>query len=78
MAYTKDPKVLVFTDWYLPGYKAGGPIRSLSNLVYRLDLDWSVVTSNRDHAAVEPYPNIEPNVWIHGTKGERVIYLDKP
>ena len=68
-------KILVFTDWYLPGYKAGGPIRSVANLVRRLDLDWSVVTSNTDHNEIEPYPDIEPNKWMHGSQNERVIYL---
>ena len=26
-------KILVFVDWYLPGFKAGGPIRSCANLI---------------------------------------------
>ncbi|CAN5434615.1 hypothetical protein BH10BAC1_BH10BAC1_14720 [soil metagenome] len=26
-------KVLIFIDWYLPGYKAGGPRQSVANLV---------------------------------------------
>ena len=30
------PRVLVFIDWYAPGYKAGGPVRSLVNLVDHL------------------------------------------
>ena len=29
-------RMLVITGYYLPGYKAGGPIRTLSNLVERL------------------------------------------
>lgn len=73
---SRKAKVLVFVDWYLPGYKAGGPIRSVANLVERLDLDFSVVTSDRDHHTVHPYPGIKPNTWIHGTHQERVIYLD--
>lgn len=68
-------KILVFTDWYLPGYKAGGPIRSIANLVRRLDLDWSVVTSDTDHNESTPYPDIEPNKWMHGSQNERVIHL---
>ena len=39
-------KILVFIDWYLPGYRAGGPIQSIANLVNHLDdeLDISIVT----------------------------------
>jgi hypothetical protein len=29
-------KVLVFIDWYLPGYKAGGPIQSVANIISQL------------------------------------------
>jgi len=30
---SKDKKkILVFIDWYLPGYKAGGPVRSMANI----------------------------------------------
>ena len=29
-------KLLVFTDWYLPAYKAGGPVRSIANIVAHL------------------------------------------
>jgi hypothetical protein len=27
------PKVLCFVDYYLPGYKAGGPTRTIINMV---------------------------------------------
>jgi hypothetical protein len=29
-------KILVFVDWYLPGYKAGGQIRSVASMVGHL------------------------------------------
>ena len=28
--------ILIFADYYLPGFKAGGPIKTLSNLVDQL------------------------------------------
>ena len=36
MNLSMKPKVLVFTDWYLPGFNAGGPIRSVSNMIKKL------------------------------------------
>lgn len=53
-------------DWFLPGYKAGGPIRSVSNMVRVLseDVDFYIVTRNTDLSDDEPYKNIEPNKWL--------------
>lgn len=71
------PKILIFTDWYEPGFQAGGPIRSLVNLVQKLPFDFWVVTSNQDHNAPAPYKDIEPNIWTRRLHGEQVIYLDR-
>ena len=47
------PQVLVFIDWYKPYYKAGGPVRSMVNLVEHLSdrIDFHIVTSDRDYMA---------------------------
>lgn len=71
----KKKKVLVFVDWYLPGYKAGGPIRSVANIVKRLDLEFSIVTSNKDHDTEDAYSEVPTNIWVHGKFNERVLYL---
>ena len=70
------PKVLVFIDWYLPGYKAGGPVRSMANLVDHLrgHVDLHIVTTNRDYTEQAPYPNIAPDVWTTLPGGEKVWY----
>jgi glycosyltransferase involved in cell wall biosynthesis len=72
------PHILIFVDWYVPGYKAGGPIRSVSNMVSVLknDFDFSIVTSNCDFGELVPYAGIEPDVWIE-QDGARVMYLSK-
>ncbi|HKM53053.1 MAG TPA: hypothetical protein VJY33_06540 [Isosphaeraceae bacterium] len=36
----KPPRILTLVDFYLPAYKAGGPLRSLSNLVERLSVEF--------------------------------------
>ncbi|TQI71936.1 glycosyltransferase involved in cell wall biosynthesis [Gramella sp. Hel_I_59] len=71
-------KILIFIDWFLPGYKAGGPIQSVVNLINHLGhaYDFDVVTSNKDLGEVAAYPNITFNEWIE-RENCRVIYLDE-
>lgn len=69
------PKVLIFSDWYLPGYKAGGPISSVANLVSHLgsDIQFKIVCSDRDYIDREPY-DLPVNKWIN--RGlEDVMYI---
>ena len=53
-------------DWFLPGYKAGGPIRSVANMVRELseDFDFYIVTRNTDLSDHKPYKDVEPNKWL--------------
>ena len=59
-------RVMIFIDWFLPGYKAGGPIRSVANLVEALheEYDFSIVTTDRDLGDEEGYEGIESDTWI--------------
>ncbi|MBL4658712.1 MAG: glycosyltransferase [Flavobacteriales bacterium] len=59
-------KVLVLIDWYLPGYKAGGPIQSLANLVDQLksDFNFSIITRDTDYQEQAPYANLVADQWI--------------
>jgi glycosyltransferase involved in cell wall biosynthesis len=70
-------RLLLFTDWFPPGYRAGGPIRSTANLVAALrhDCDISVVTSDRDFGCNNPYADLSANVWLPYLDSSRVIYL---
>ncbi len=76
MTFTKK-KILVFSDWFLPGFKAGGPIRSLANLVNSLDHEFFIVTRITDHHSSEPYPNIPSNTWVDISSSLHVYYLDE-
>lgn len=62
----------------MPGYKAGGPIQSITNFVnhFGSEFEISIVTSNKDLGESEPYENIEFNKWVVNEK-YRVIYLDQ-
>ncbi|MCW5898471.1 MAG: glycosyltransferase family 4 protein [Flavobacteriales bacterium] len=70
------PQVLVFIDWYKPFYKAGGPVRSLVNLVDHLhgDVDFHIVTGDRDYTATTSPAELPKDRWTVQDKGERVWY----
>lgn len=57
------PKIAVLIDWYLPGTKAGGPVRSVYSLVNLLKdyFDFYIITTNFDLGNVAPYKDIEAN-----------------
>ena len=71
----RRPLVLVAIDWYLPAYRAGGPVRSVANLVNALgdDVDFRIVTGDRDLGASEPLP-VEMNTWESFGKAQ-VLHL---
>ncbi|MCX7858380.1 MAG: glycosyltransferase [Deltaproteobacteria bacterium] len=61
----RNIEILTFLRYYLPGYKSGGPIRTLANMVQTLsnELCFYIVTSDRDFGDKNPYKNIEPHRW---------------
>lgn len=65
-------------DWYKPGFKAGGPIRSISNLVDQLheEFDFHIVTSNCDYLENIPYQTIKTDDW-NNIDNAKVFYLSK-
>ena len=69
-------RVLVLADYYLPGFKAGGPIRSLANMVDRLgdEFAFKIVTRDRDAGDQRPCGGTVPNAWQPIGKA-RVLYL---
>lgn len=72
----KKLSVLLFTRYYAPGYRAGGPIRALVNLVEQLgdEFTFNVVTTDRDSGDTVPYPGVLPNAWDKVGKA-KVCYL---
>lgn len=71
-------RILIFADYYLPGYKAGGPIQSISNIVELLGdkYEFNVVTGDRDWSECEDYKNININCWNDVGKA-KVYYLSQ-
>jgi glycosyltransferase involved in cell wall biosynthesis len=78
MSQTKK-KVLIFIDWFLPGIKAGGPIKSVSAIVNQLssEFDFYVLTTDTDFGEQQPYQGIESNKWIDYKSKAKVCYLSK-
>lgn len=74
---TEKKRILVCIDWYEPGFKAGGPIRSVANMVNALknDYEFYILTSAYDLGETEPYPGVELNQW-HDQNGVFVKYMD--
>jgi glycosyltransferase involved in cell wall biosynthesis len=70
-------KILVFIDWFLPGTKAGGPVRSCVNMIEQLqnEYDFSVVTRDTDYTESNPYAAVKSNQWNVLPDGKRVYYI---
>lgn len=72
---TAGKTILVLHDHYLPGYKAGGTLRAIANMVDALgdEFQFRILTSDRDHTQTTPYPHVIPNVWTDVGSAE-VLY----
>ncbi|HEY6159959.1 MAG TPA: glycosyltransferase family 4 protein [Bacteroidia bacterium] len=72
-------KILVFIDWFRPGFRAGGPVQSCVNLIDHLksEFDFSVITSDTDYMEDKPYAGIKSDEWIVREDGVRVYYFSK-
>jgi glycosyltransferase involved in cell wall biosynthesis len=73
----KKPIVLIICNYYLPGYKSGGGLRTLVHMVERFQdrFDFRIIT--RDHDGDEiPYPSVKINDWNLNDKTQ-VFYLPK-
>lgn len=69
-------KILLFADWYEPGYRAGGPIRSCVNFSghMRTEYEVYVFTSDRDLGSTGPYEGIRRDEWQQKEEGLHVYY----
>ena len=69
-------RILVLSSGYLPGYKAGGPIRSVSGMIdsFGDEFEFRVITRDRDLGEKKPYSGITPGTWLPVGKA-KVMYL---
>src|SRR3982751_134537 len=79
MSENKKPKILIFCDYYLPGYKSGGGMRTIVNMVDRLadKFDFWIITRDHDGKLDKtPYTTVKINEWNDVQKA-KVFYLSK-
>lgn len=69
-------KILVFVNNYLPSYKSGGPVRSLSNLIACMPdyMMFHVACSDRDAGDTLPFSHVN-NHGFNCYNGDSVLYL---
>lgn len=62
---TEKQRLFILYDWFYPGFKAGGPIQSLTNLTVALTayFDIYVLTGAKDLHSKEFYEGVEINNW---------------
>jgi len=72
------PLILTFVACYLPGYKHGGPIRTIANMVEHLgnELDFRIVAADRDALDTKPYPDVSVDAW--NEVGNAQVYYCSP
>lgn len=70
--------VLVLVEYYLPGFKGGGPTRSVENLVSMLgeEFHFGIVTMDRDLGNNLPYPDVAAHIW--GRVGLADVFYMRP
>jgi glycosyltransferase involved in cell wall biosynthesis len=70
-----SPKIFIVADWYLPGYKAGGIVTAVANVVEFIGdaFDLFVFTRDSDLTSACRYPGIRQNEWTEVGKA-RVLY----
>ena len=70
--------VLITIPWFLPAYKAGGPIRSIANLVDRFDegIEYRIFCGDTDLDGIE-LTGIEKGKWLPFNKNTQVWYAEK-
>jgi len=71
------PKVLIICNYFLPGYKAGGGLRTVVHTVerFRDRFDFHVINFDHDGDNV-PYTSVKINEW-NQIAGAQVYYLSK-
>ena len=79
MGLNKKKAIIILTEWYLPGRKAGGPVKSIESLVWEMKdyFDFYILTTNTDLGELTPYKNIQIDQWISQNDGSKIYYLDK-
>jgi glycosyltransferase involved in cell wall biosynthesis len=74
----KNKTIFIFTDYFLPGCQAGGPVTSMANLVTLLEEEFNlvIITRNKDLGIDEVYKDTRFDV-LTKYKNFNIIYLSE-
>ena len=74
----KNKTIFIFTDYFLPGCQAGGPVTSMANLVTLLEEEFNlvIITRNKDLGIDEVYTDTKFDV-LTKYKNFNIIYLSE-
>jgi glycosyltransferase involved in cell wall biosynthesis len=72
-------RIAILIDWYLPGYRAGGPIQSVHHLVQALRDEYAffILTTDHDHGSAAPYGEVSSDRWVRRPDGSQVYYFSE-
>tara|TARA_Y100001954_G_scaffold24333_1_gene22173 strand:- start:10676 stop:11830 length:1155 start_codon:yes stop_codon:yes gene_type:complete len=73
----KKKKILISIDWFLPGTKSGGPVRSYANIIahFKNEYDFYIITRDTDYCEVIPYTSIESDAWNRYNQNTQIYYI---
>jgi glycosyltransferase involved in cell wall biosynthesis len=70
-------RVMALVDYYLPGFKGGGPAHSVHRMITRFSdrIEFFVFTHDHDLGDRAPYPGVSAGTWTP-RDGARIFYAD--
>ena len=68
--------IALMIDYYSPGFKAGGPITTIKNMLRHLggEFEFRIITRCHDLGDEETYSDIDKNSWMN-IDGDKIYYL---
>lgn len=74
----KDSQVLILIPHYWPGFRWGGPVKSVRNLVAAIGdkIVMKIFTADREFGGEEPYANVIIDQWVKS--GKSYIFYASP
>ena len=63
--YMCKKDVVVLIEYYLPGFKSGGPLRTIDSIVKTChdDFNFKIITKDRDSGDLLPYHSVNLDDW---------------
>lgn len=76
--FEEKKKVVCVLDYFVPGYKAGGPVKTIDNMIKHLgnDFVFFVIARDRDIQSEAPYDGVGVDRW--NAYGSAFVYYASP